>query len=682
MMARIIEDGSRYWGWEIDLTHPDSTGMILLQFMQNLRNADERQARLILSILAAKNRSAFLWAKLLRAGVEKPEVYGPLLWELATHEQVLTTTSAMQDAIDAITAFYPSRTEEERRAFEESVFTYGEGDPVFLAHRKENLDILFQTIGKDYLVTEKARALSAPEPGEPAAVNGPAFLITGGVRAYELRERLEDSGVDLEAPVHSALVALIDEINAKTRFNNLPHPAVEDIPAAVDELRRLAAAITEAEGNSADEAVLRAARNLLCNGNASIIESAEKTKAAISETDLSTILELALSLSQIEESGADELSRESAVWQLYHLCRYPAATKPALKQLEALAADPEPAVRAAFVLNLAVLFDYAPAKMWKLAESFAREEQNPAVLAQLVARAFRILRNHDPKRIESMVLKIRDRFPYGGKTGKRDPKEQLWEHTAQVMAALHVWNDRKSSRDQLFEWAVNPVIYVDQIRDAVFEVRQAVCQGYDADSPEWSAARMRIHALLARMVDHSATALEGLYALNGKQRKAKAAEEAAHVHNLEYACASLFYGSGAHDEKNLVRASPIVTDAGKRKFADDVQQMLKRIGDIAIPHTVYELVKILNFLLPGNPALCFDLFSHALTTSGQKHGFQGESLGVDMLVTIVSRCLADYDHIFDDRKRREKLVVILDIFIEAGWPNALRLLYRLPDSLR
>ena len=37
---------------------------------------------------------------------------------------------------------------------------------------------------------------------------------------------------------------------------------------------------------------------------------------------------------------------------------------------------------------------------------------------------------------------------------------------------------------------------------------------------------------------------------------------------------------------------------------------------IAIPHTVYELLRILNFLLPGNPAMCFDLFSHASTTSG------------------------------------------------------------------
>jgi hypothetical protein len=156
--TRLIEDGSRYWGWEIDLTHPDSTGMILLQHMENLRNADENQAKMILSVLLAKNRTAFLWAKLLRAGAEKPEVYAPLLWELATHEEILLCTGTMQDAIDAIAAFYPSRSQEERKAFEEKVFAYGEDDPVYQAVRTENLDILFQTIGEQNLVTEQARS--------------------------------------------------------------------------------------------------------------------------------------------------------------------------------------------------------------------------------------------------------------------------------------------------------------------------------------------------------------------------------------------------------------------------------------------------------------------------------------------------------------------------------------------
>jgi hypothetical protein len=184
------------------------------------------------------------------------------------------------------------------------------------------------------------------------------------------------------------------------------------------------------------------------------------------------------------------------------------------------------------------------------------------------------------------------------------------------------------------------------------------------------------------VVDYSAAALESYYVFGAEEQKDKQAEGKAFAHCLEYACAPLYFGSGAHNEKNLDRASPILTDTGKRKFVKDVQQMLSRLGDIAVPHTVYELVRVLDFLLPGDPALCFDLFAHALTVSGQKYGFQGESLGVDVLIKIVSRCLADYDYIFSDNGRRDKLIACLDIFIEAGWPNALRLLYRLPDSLR
>lgn len=196
------------------------------------------------------------------------------------------------------------------------------------------------------------------------------------------------------------------------------------------------------------------------------------------------------------------------------------------------------------------------------------------------------------------------------------------------------------------------------------------------------AARLGIHALLVKVVDCSAKALESYHALSAGKQNEKQPEAKAFAYALEYVCASLFFASGAHSEKNLVHTSPILTINGKCRFVKDVQQMLRRLGDIAMPHTVYELVQILDYLFPGEPALCFDLFAHALTVSGQKYGFQGEFLGVDVLVRVVSRSLADYDYIFSDRARRDKLIACLDIFIEAGWPNALRLLYRLPDSLR
>jgi hypothetical protein len=125
----LIDDGSRYWGWEIDLTHPDATAMILLQHMSNLSNANEEQAKLILSVLMAKNRTAFLWGRLFVAGAEKPEVYASLLWELVTQEKMLLCNDTRQHAIDAIAAFYPTRSEDERKAFEEKVFASDEVIP-------------------------------------------------------------------------------------------------------------------------------------------------------------------------------------------------------------------------------------------------------------------------------------------------------------------------------------------------------------------------------------------------------------------------------------------------------------------------------------------------------------------------------------------------------------------------
>ena len=126
--ARVIEDGSRYWAWEIETGQPDSFQMIVQRFLATLRECDAVQAGVIVSVVIAKNRCAILWARLLMVAAERPDVYAPLLWELATREEILLCPDAAKDAIDAIAAFYPTRTEQDRKTFEEAVLKYGEGD--------------------------------------------------------------------------------------------------------------------------------------------------------------------------------------------------------------------------------------------------------------------------------------------------------------------------------------------------------------------------------------------------------------------------------------------------------------------------------------------------------------------------------------------------------------------------
>ncbi|WP_165420474.1 hypothetical protein [Edaphobacter modestus] len=678
---QFAEDGSFGWVWEIDTTHPESTGMIFQQHIAKLRQADKEEAEKIVSVLFEKNRLAILWARLLMVATERPEVYSELLWDLATNEQILLSLDTRKDAIDAIAAFYPLRTVAEKQTFEENALLHGSADSGYQSVRRRSLETLFQTIGEQNLVTEQAREFAVPAPNVPLAVNARPFSISGGVMPYGLSERLLDSGVDLEAPQHSGLFALAQQVNESLELSTGLGQGIKDVSHAASELRQLAEAIRDAEHAQAHENVLRTSRDVLSNGTRAVLDFAQRTKAEIPDEALATLREIALSLSQSTDSKSGPMLRANAVTQLFILCQQSGADA-AVKRVAALASDPEPSVRQAITRDLATLLNFFPAKMWKLAEGFIQHEQDPLVLGQLVAAFLAGLRNVDPKRIESMSLKIQDRFPYQLVNKGKDSRAPLWKHSAKVMAGLYVWNDRKKSGDRLFDWAASPQIYEDQIRNALYEVRKAVCQGYDACTPELQAARQRIQRLLGAVVQHSAAALEQHYSLGATSQKAKLGDGRRYAKCLEYACMSLYFGSGAFHERNPGHDSPILTDAGKQRYVNDVQQMLRRLGDISIPSTIYQLVKLLDFLLPGEPALCFDLFTHALRESGRKHGFQGEQLGVDVLVRIVSRSLADFDYIFLNKTRREDLVTCLDIFIDAGWPAALRLLYRLPDSFR
>lgn len=57
------------------------------------------------------------------------------------------------------------------------------------------------------------------------------------------------------------------------------------------------------------------------------------------------------------------------------------------------------------------------------------------------------------------------------------------------------------------------------------------------------------------------------------------------------------------------------------------------------------------------------------------------SLATNKFVAIVGIYLADHRGIFASAERREKLISCLDLFVDAGWPAARRLLYRLPELL-
>ena len=149
---------------------------------------------------------------------------------------------------------------------------------------------------------------------------------------------------------------------------------------------------------------------------------------------------------------------------------------------------------------------------------------------------------------------------------------------------------------------------------------------------------------------------------------------------LDLACRELYFATGAGAGGKESNTS--TSDRGLEVFFVEVTPILERISEYATPHTVYYLLQLVEFLLPLDPERAFDLAAHALQSGGNRTGFHFESLGADLIVRLVRVFLADHKEIFDNEKRRNALISCLEIFMEAGWPAAQRLLYRLPELVQ
>jgi hypothetical protein len=160
-------------------------------------------------------------------------------------------------------------------------------------------------------------------------------------------------------------------------------------------------------------------------------------------------------------------------------------------------------------------------------------------------------------------------------------------------------------------------------------------------------------------------------------------EQLAHI--VDGIASQLYFGSGAFADKQN-KDEEKLTPAQTKRFWREAAPLLKILAKEPHPHTAYEVVQTLNHLLPCSPEEVFLLAAESIRTSSTA-GFQFESLAVPEVVKIVQRVLADHRDILQTHNGSEPLALtalleVLDIFVEAGWPEARALTHRLEEIYR
>lgn len=356
-------------------------------------------------------------------------------------------------------------------------------------------------------------------------------------------------------------------------------------------------------------------------------------------------------------------------------------------RLDAVLEDPVPAVRLQAAQNLAIIGNTAPERMWAMAERIARLETNADVLASCL-NSMRYYCHAAPERCEIMLVVAATRWAEGhidSNSGINELCEQLGNWTAQ----LFVGQARDQVREWLALWATDPLRFNNLLTAFVGALRAALFGRYEpTPTAEASSMNDRAQHAIELILSSASRISANAYATAtldtaSEVDKQQAIEQFRAAESVVLHTINQFYfGSGALGE-NHIEDGPGLRDANSMaRFHADYSGVLEMLANSRDPGALHHVIELYEFLIPGNPSAVFVALHAILVGRGEQQGYHYESLAIGVIVGIVRRYLADYRSIFEDEHHRNNLVAILDLFADAGWPEALQLLYDLPDLLR
>jgi hypothetical protein len=680
---RLENDLSHYWAHEPDQTYGDDGDALVTKFLTTLVTLPEANARAVAEQIAATSGWALLWARLFLAAVRRDDSLVDLLWPIAADEAWLTLLETRKDAIDLVACGYARRSLCEREALESSVASFameGFSDPQ--AARDTLIQRLYSVIGFEQLVTESARAVLAAIPSESAersVRNERLFRITtcsGQPTPFFWIESL-----DRTRPSNIAIMEATEA--ARNYLEAQPGRASTDDIETERALQLLEAIAHGLRAPDLDEALRSHAEGVIGLGCGRLAQGERLVvREGFDPTDrFLALLHIATTSGNPEVTDDTEAQYEqSQSWggpaarievasAVLDVCLQRADLYPRLAgDIDRLLEDPHPAARSECINYLIRLWDLDRDGFWRRLEQRMSQEANFAVLKSVV-NVLRTVIHVEPDRSERLILALFAR--YSG-----SPKQAALEDSlADLVVILLVTHQRDPAETILARWLEAPSAHSSQLGTILFTLREAIVLGLYPGQPEDGELRRRSQALLHRII----VAASGPLATYDPQVAIPddlVPTLRACIELIDKAAMQLYFATGR------VNGDTGIDDEGCAVFFREIAPTLEIIGNQAQPHTIYHLLQLVEVLAPQDPVRAFDLTAHAIRGGGAKGGYQFESLGAELMVRLISGFLADNKEIFEDERRRQALVDCLEIFMEAGWTSARKLLYRLPELLQ
>jgi hypothetical protein len=645
------------------------------------KGGDAAQIEAFLENFTRTASFAFLWKRLLQCGAEAPESIGVLIWELAYAPPILhglDVRFVLGEYLSRVSGRLPkdARTRIETAILHIPDTARKKDDSNSLERRR---DRLLGCIPREALVTDAAIALRTKlDAAASIPPNEPPFQITSWSEPYSEEEFLREKGAEPEKPENKSLRDLYLPLKTWGEKGR----DTSQIDALLPDARRLQDAISTRV--LADAPVLLAAWT----------HFAEFAAYAMLETrgdqprfvELKKMVLLTANHDEPKPNPEADAKWTSAAWSpaprnsaaqaLPWIAAFD-ADELTIAAIKKLALDPVPSVRFLVVSEMWRLGKRAPETMWQLMETLVANEVNEVVLGA-VARSLSYAWRFDKVRSLPLVLSLLQK-PHQ----EREETFGFWHEVVRIITDFAVWENDSSVNELFRTWLAAPLVY--QVQLATSGQRLIAYIRPQQNRPSFEKARK----LLIEHLDSAARGLIELQKIAINEGKPPPPKSWRQLYGIIDEAVLRIYFAADVDANLRQRSEYPLDDITRPKFFHDVLPILEKIlsfgklpeAGVLLAPTAHHFMQLLNGMLKYDPQLILRLAADVIESS-KRYDYNLDGLAMKEVVKLVESLLADYREDIQDDRSVTHLLNVLDAFVQAGWPDALNLVWRLDEVYR
>ena len=687
--ACFVEDNGYAWNeLRIILAEPTKMAKALCDFITELAMSKDPRLDSLLNVFCDYVEVAPFWKRLLKTAAQFPEIFAPRLYELCIAKPIQMSNEVCDELCAFLEIAAAEFTPKQRLQIEQSILELPEEGGQSREFLKRRRNQLLQQIPPNLLLTDAAKGIGeAMECEKGVPVNEQVVSVSSESEADTDEKWLQKRDGDTTKPESQELQRFfkpLDKFNSNWREDMPTEEATESILQTLEEGY---ATITENTGGNKEVDLLWYKLTACAAILAQVADNPESCLFAFCRQVLLHGAKHELPRpnpvidAQFNSLGYSPFPRHEAARGLLRLTAYQSDAE-ILDAIEALARDPVPSVRMVTALELFMVSVTNPERFWYIMDNRATYETNQVVQEYLYGALDQVVVENEEKTTHIM--------------------DKLFRHTlmstetlepADSCVNLLMW--LAIDRENL--WALetiensffkDPIRFAGFLNCAVYWVMKDYVVLTNLETPAGLATMQRAITWLSKVLGVVSNEIDKLYTTS-KEHETDEVER--QLHAIYGMIDEIIVGLCSEVGRKRSRPEELVEELPNElrcRFYNEVKPLMKGIitfalspeNGVMLPATAHYFIHFLTSFLSCNLKEVLHL-AEEIAQSSKRFDCNLTFVAKDM-VEFIEIVLTNHRNEVHDGEGLEVLLKLLDILIEAGWSDALRLVWRLDEVFR